>query len=148
MLIKRHHCTTNRYCIYSPYSKQLFSVQRVLLFLFWWNSPNVYTLVWEHTNKWQNICTFQISSRYNYTTRSIFANQGLRSAFLLSTLGRLMTKSTVFFTCRHCLHFAIQWLLSAPLLFTFGRLSRNFWSPWYCLLFDAAAGGCVQSKCA
>ena len=22
--------------------------------------PNVYTLVWKHTNKWRNICTFQI----------------------------------------------------------------------------------------
>jgi hypothetical protein len=32
----------------------------VLLFLFLWNSPNVYTLVWKHTNKWRNICTFQI----------------------------------------------------------------------------------------
>jgi hypothetical protein len=34
------------------------SSNTVLLFLFWWNSPNVYTLVWKHTNKWWNICTF------------------------------------------------------------------------------------------
>jgi hypothetical protein len=33
-------------------------VKRIFLFL--WNSPNVYTLVWKHTNKWRNICTFQI----------------------------------------------------------------------------------------
>jgi hypothetical protein len=26
------------------------------------NSPSVYTLVWKHTNKWRNICTFQIPS--------------------------------------------------------------------------------------
>ena len=36
------------------------SSNTVLLFLFLWNSPNVYTLVWKHTNKWRNICTFQI----------------------------------------------------------------------------------------
>ena len=30
--------------------------------IFLWNSPNVYTLVWKHTNKWRNICTFQIPS--------------------------------------------------------------------------------------
>jgi len=34
------------------------SSNKVLLFLFWWNSPNVYTQVWKHTNKWRNICTF------------------------------------------------------------------------------------------
>ena len=33
-----------------------------VFFLFWWNYPNVYTLVWKHTNKWRNICTFQIPS--------------------------------------------------------------------------------------
>jgi hypothetical protein len=38
------------------------SSSTVLLFLFLWNSPNVYTLVWKHTNKWWNICTFQIPS--------------------------------------------------------------------------------------
>jgi hypothetical protein len=32
----------------------------LLLFLFLWNSPNMYTLVWKHTNKWRNICPFQI----------------------------------------------------------------------------------------
>ena len=35
-----------------------YSSNAVLLFLFIWNSPNVYTLVWKHTNKWRNICTF------------------------------------------------------------------------------------------
>jgi hypothetical protein len=34
------------------------SSNTVLLFLFLWNSPNLYTLVWKHTNKWRNICTF------------------------------------------------------------------------------------------
>ena len=38
------------------------SSNTVLLFLFLWNSPNVYTLVWKHTNKWRNICSFQIPS--------------------------------------------------------------------------------------
>ena len=38
------------------------SSNTVLLFLFLWNSPNVYTLVWKHTNKWRYICTFQICS--------------------------------------------------------------------------------------
>jgi hypothetical protein len=38
------------------------SSNTVLLFLFLWNSPNVYTLVWKHTNRWRNICTFQIPS--------------------------------------------------------------------------------------
>ena len=38
------------------------SSNTVLLFLFLWNSPNVYTLVGKHTNKWRNICTFQIPS--------------------------------------------------------------------------------------
>jgi hypothetical protein len=36
------------------------SSNTVLLFLFLWNSPNVYTLFWKHTNKWRNICTFKI----------------------------------------------------------------------------------------
>jgi hypothetical protein len=36
------------------------SSNTVLLFLFLWNSPNVYILVWKYTNKWRNICTFQI----------------------------------------------------------------------------------------
>jgi hypothetical protein len=31
------------------------SSNTVLLFLFLWNSPNVYTLVWKHTNKWRNV---------------------------------------------------------------------------------------------
>ena len=38
------------------------SSNTVLLFLFLWNSSNVYTLVWKHTNKWRNIYTFQIPS--------------------------------------------------------------------------------------
>jgi hypothetical protein len=38
------------------------SSNTVLLFLFLWNSPNMYTLVWKHTNKWRNICTFHIPS--------------------------------------------------------------------------------------
>jgi hypothetical protein len=60
------------------------------------------------------------SSNTNPTKNRIFASQGLRSAPLLSTLGRLsrniesswycflffMTKSTLFSTCRHCLHFS------------------------------------------
>jgi hypothetical protein len=36
------------------------SSNTVLLFLFLWNSPNVYTLVWKHTNKRRIICTFQM----------------------------------------------------------------------------------------
>jgi hypothetical protein len=38
------------------------SSNKVLLFLFLWNPPNVYTLVCKHTNKWINISTFQIPS--------------------------------------------------------------------------------------
>jgi hypothetical protein len=38
------------------------SSNTVLLFPFLGNSPNVYTLVWKHTDKWRNICTFQIPS--------------------------------------------------------------------------------------
>ena len=38
------------------------SSNTVLLFLFLGNSPNVYTLVWKHINKWRNICIFQIPS--------------------------------------------------------------------------------------
>ena len=34
----------------------------LLLPLFLWNSPNMYILVWKHTNNWRNICTFQIPS--------------------------------------------------------------------------------------
>ena len=47
------------------------SSNTVLLFLFWWNSPNVYTLVWKHTNKWPNICTFQIPSAKTKIVRQI-----------------------------------------------------------------------------
>jgi hypothetical protein len=43
--------------------------------------------------------------------------------------------------------FASQGLRSAPLLFTIGRLSRNFGSSRFILLFDAAVGDCIQSKC-
>ena len=43
--------------------------------------------------------------------------------------------------------FASQGLRSAPLLFTIGRLSRNFVSSRFILLFDAAVGDCIQSKC-
>ena len=42
--------------------------------------------------------------------------------------------------------FASQGLRSAPLLFTIGRLSRNFGSSRFILLFDAAQGDCIQSK--
>ena len=42
--------------------KKVWSSNTELLFLFCWNSHNVYTLVWKHTNKWPNICTFQIPS--------------------------------------------------------------------------------------
>ena len=38
------------------------SSNTVLLFPFLGNSPSVYTLVWKHTDKWRNICTFQIPS--------------------------------------------------------------------------------------
>ena len=38
------------------------SSNTVLLFPFLGNSPNVYTLAWKHTDKWRNICTFQIPS--------------------------------------------------------------------------------------
>jgi hypothetical protein len=43
--------------------------------------------------------------------------------------------------------FASQGLRSAPLLFTIGRLSRNFGSSRFILLFDAAVGECIQSEC-
>jgi hypothetical protein len=43
--------------------------------------------------------------------------------------------------------FASQGLRSAPLLFTIGRLSRNFGFSRFILLFDAAVGDCIQSKC-
>jgi hypothetical protein len=43
--------------------------------------------------------------------------------------------------------FASQGLWSAPLLFTIGRLSRNCGSSRFTLLFDAAVGNCIQSKC-
>jgi hypothetical protein len=46
----------------NPKLTQTNSSNTVLLFLFLWNSPNMYTLVWKHTNKWRNICTFQITS--------------------------------------------------------------------------------------
>ena len=43
--------------------------------------------------------------------------------------------------------FTSQGLRSTPLLSTLGRLSRNFGSSLFIFLFDAAVGGCVQSKC-
>jgi hypothetical protein len=101
----------------------------------------------------------------NITYLTIFASQGLPSAPLPFTLGRLsqhfvipayrpvrppkgigVTGLTIAQGMLNTI-FASQGLRSAPLLFTIGRLSRNFGSSRFILLFDAAVGDCIQSKC-
>ena len=58
MLIKGNNKITELRTILQTESQNFF----LLLPLFLWKSPNMYTLVWKHTNNWRNICTFQIPS--------------------------------------------------------------------------------------